>query len=688
MPYTYDFDPTGTLLANKITDEQHVLSIPTGDADFHFIIPHAAPFFAESVVVTLYPSGTVLTRGVDYDFSHYFLEASRATSKELYSSITIYDRQLSGTLAITYQTLGGEWAIDETQIADLLSNVVTNPRITTWEQIFQMPSQFPIIDHQWHLDDLVGASELIDAVDAITTAVDNATDQQNLMSFFYVPNSEVPANDAVGISLLPTLTGSDYYAMYDIGHQQREFEVTVAGDITFASPVYTAILTTNPLSTTVDVQLNDNTQYIWRYRDVNAEFTVGQWAGPFTFTTTDIYVDKPVAVAPLDTETDVEYDTALTASAYQILDSGGLGGYTDTHAESQFRIYDDQNNVIWDSGYVAATVTVTPPVGILLPGQVNYSWDVRYRATVYGWSLWSDRAYFVTKGAVKDLFALGTDVLYRFDKGIVDDLTYQQNTGVAADSFGSYMTDDGTSLFISSAVNGIKIVNRDTLIVSTVDPTGRTSHAITYGSDGYLYACCYNGSTYTIDKIDPVTLNTISSGQHGSNLGPSEFVIYGGGWVYAVEGASIFKYDPGNLSGGAGISFTAASGIANVIYGSDDMLYVADANGNINKVDPVTMASGSNYFNADPTTKGLALHTNGYLYGATASGNIREIDPATMTIVRDYVNSDLFNDFVVDSNDDYYTIDVTGILDKSQIADFAIVATNTINSNVTKLMLA
>lgn len=696
MAYTYDFDPTGTLLANKIVDEQHILSIPIDDADYHFIIPHAAPFFAESVVVKLYPSGTVLTRGVDYDFSHYFLEASRATSKELYSSITIYDRTISGTLAITYQTLGGEWAIDATQIAELLTKVVTNPRITTWEQLFQMPYQFPVIDHQWHLDDMVGASEMVTAIDSITTAVDAATaEQNNRQTFLYVADSEVPLHNATGISLLPTLTGSPYYPMYGIDQQQREFELTVAGDVSFSAPVYTAIMVKSPLGgtiqleTTVDVQLNDNTQYIWRYRDINKEWVVGPWAGPFTFTTTDIYVDTPTAVAPLDTETDVEYNTSLTASAFQILDSGGLGGYTDTHAESQFRIYDDQNNIIWDSGYIAATTVVTPPVGTLQPGQVNYSWEVRYRATTYGWSLWSNRTYFTTKGAVKDLFVLGTDILYKFDKGIVDDVTYQHNTAQSADTFGSYITDDGTQLYVSSLVNGLKIVNRTTLSVVTVDPSGRTSAAVAYGADGNLYASCYNGVTYTIDKIDPVALTTTASGQHGGNTAHAEHLVYGGGYVFATEGASIHKYDPANLVAGPALTNSDIVGaVTGLVFGSDNMLYATGSDGQILKIDPTTMVASVTVTNAEAITLGFMMYTNTYLYGISASGTIYELGSTDLLPIRTHLQTASASDLEIDSNGDYYVLDTTGVLDKSQLNDWALVATNTINANTAKFYLA
>lgn len=164
ITFDYPFDPTGTQASNKITGEKHVLSPPAWK-DYHFIIPKMAPFFRESIKIRKLPSGDPLVEGVDYVVTHLFHDASLAIAKPIYGSITFYDKEFDGVIEIVeYQTLGGEWTVDEDTITEILVNNAINPRITTWEQVVETPREFPVIDHQWHLDDMVGISEVEAAI--------------------------------------------------------------------------------------------------------------------------------------------------------------------------------------------------------------------------------------------------------------------------------------------------------------------------------------------------------------------------------------------------------------------------------------------------------------------------------------------------------------------------------------------
>jgi hypothetical protein len=167
---SYDFDPSGTLAANKITGEITVLSAPNY-SDFYFIVPRAAPYFVESLQIIHLPTSRVLVRGVDWVPSYRFHDASLACAKEIAGAITFYDKTLAGAIRYNYQTIGGPWTLDETKILELLSNAVTDPRVTTWEQVVERPIDFPVIDHQWNLTDLVGMSAVVEAANAIAEAI-------------------------------------------------------------------------------------------------------------------------------------------------------------------------------------------------------------------------------------------------------------------------------------------------------------------------------------------------------------------------------------------------------------------------------------------------------------------------------------------------------------------------------------
>lgn len=168
--YAYPFDPTGALSSNLISNEQHTIS-PPDYSDHYFVVPLVAPFFGDSLKVVHYGSGRELVEGVDYALAYQFNEATQALAQPVYGALSIYQRDLAGVLELTYQTVGGVWAINEQTAIELLANALTNPRITTWEQVVETPYKFPVIDHEWDLVDLVGASDLVAAIDRITQAI-------------------------------------------------------------------------------------------------------------------------------------------------------------------------------------------------------------------------------------------------------------------------------------------------------------------------------------------------------------------------------------------------------------------------------------------------------------------------------------------------------------------------------------
>lgn len=173
MATVYPFDPTGTSAANRIPNEQHVITAQNF-RDYHYVIPKFAPFFEDNIVIKLqYPNGTSrnLTRGIDYYFSNQFLDASRACAKPLFGSISFLDTDTAGILSITYNTVGGMWNITVAEMTRILAEEMRNPRTTTWEQITNLPQRFPVIDHEWDLIDMVGASALAKSLDDVRDAV-------------------------------------------------------------------------------------------------------------------------------------------------------------------------------------------------------------------------------------------------------------------------------------------------------------------------------------------------------------------------------------------------------------------------------------------------------------------------------------------------------------------------------------
>lgn len=173
-PNTYSFDGSGTLAANLVQDELHTLTV-INFRDYHYVIPNFAPFFAESLVVQfrddpIEPYANLI-EGIDYYPALQYIGATRATGKPIYGALSFNNLSLAGELKITYQTVGGEWTLDVAKLTELTANIIYNPRTTTWEQVTTPPAHFPPLAHAWQLDDLVGQSEILSALDAIEQAI-------------------------------------------------------------------------------------------------------------------------------------------------------------------------------------------------------------------------------------------------------------------------------------------------------------------------------------------------------------------------------------------------------------------------------------------------------------------------------------------------------------------------------------
>ncbi len=175
--YQYPFDPTGLASTNKITGEQHTVNALNGYRDYQLIIPNAAPMFEQGLKVRYVDPNNAannrpLTFGVDYVLTHRFVTASLACAKPIFGSILLLDTALEGVVVLdTYQTIGGEWTLEINKIAEILANLTHNPRLTSWESIVDIPYYFPVQDHDWRIEDMVGASDMVASIYGIEQAI-------------------------------------------------------------------------------------------------------------------------------------------------------------------------------------------------------------------------------------------------------------------------------------------------------------------------------------------------------------------------------------------------------------------------------------------------------------------------------------------------------------------------------------
>jgi virion structural protein len=174
IPPPYQFDPTGELVANRIVNEQTVVT-HRNFQDYHFIVPTFAPFFEKNFVIRFHETGTTtpvpLVLGKDYYFTHHFQQGSLSVATPLYGSITLLRRDMQGIVSFDYNTLGGDWLIDDRTILKILADRIHNPKVTYWDQVAELPYRFPVTNHDWNIKDMYGSKEIVASILEVEKAI-------------------------------------------------------------------------------------------------------------------------------------------------------------------------------------------------------------------------------------------------------------------------------------------------------------------------------------------------------------------------------------------------------------------------------------------------------------------------------------------------------------------------------------
>jgi len=169
---SYPFDATGILQTNRISGEQHAVT-ENNFRDFYFIVPKFAPFFADNITIVHSYQGInkTLVENIDYYCALMMVGATRAIGKAVYGAVTLNNLNTSGVLSFSYNTIGGDWNVDQQYVVEQIAEKAYNPRTVSWEHVVGAPNVFPPIPHAWDLVDLVGETEVVDSLNAIEQAI-------------------------------------------------------------------------------------------------------------------------------------------------------------------------------------------------------------------------------------------------------------------------------------------------------------------------------------------------------------------------------------------------------------------------------------------------------------------------------------------------------------------------------------
>lgn len=198
--FTYPEDRTGVAPSNRVLSEPQVVTYDN-TRDYHFLIPKFSPFFAESMRVFKRAGASLLplTFGVDYHFGLHFVGASLSVAKDVFGGIVPLNVAEDTEFVLEYQTLGGQWTLDTAAMTTAIADIVKNPRALSWEQIVNLPTMFTPTDHPWDFNDLVGQTEVVNAIVQIANAILNRASDDNYNHVRNLLNPHQTNKDQIGL---------------------------------------------------------------------------------------------------------------------------------------------------------------------------------------------------------------------------------------------------------------------------------------------------------------------------------------------------------------------------------------------------------------------------------------------------------------------------------------------------------
>ncbi len=295
---TYPYDPTGVATTNAINNELRSVQPPANINQASLVIPLAAPFFLEGFEVWTGPNRTGQRLNLDVDFilTHEFVAGSNFLGKPLFGSITFTNALYAGNTYFFYQTLGGDFTVNDTATLEAISQrLYSDARTVTWDQLIEIPSAFPPNAHEHPVTEFKTVADLVNAMNLIASTLVGGQDgggsgdgsaalalirsHLNAMS-----NAHTPA--AVGLSLVANygvatnpdvvaLRGDKYMTPATTGYQisryiNAENLSTVRADVATlkdnVASINQSLATINAKLNAIDQQLSSINATLLQYR--------------------------------------------------------------------------------------------------------------------------------------------------------------------------------------------------------------------------------------------------------------------------------------------------------------------------------------------------------------------------------------------------------------------------------------
>jgi hypothetical protein len=145
----------------------------------------------------------MLVEGIDYRNSFQYVDATRKINTPIYAGISFIDLTLNGTVTYNYQTLGGIYHTDPSDILDIETTSTVDPMFTTWDSQVTLPS-IPTITYPWTIVNVDEVHRTIEALGKVGLVAHLRP------KFLQQPGPEVfiPTPEEIGLGNVPNYSAA------------------------------------------------------------------------------------------------------------------------------------------------------------------------------------------------------------------------------------------------------------------------------------------------------------------------------------------------------------------------------------------------------------------------------------------------------------------------------------------------
>nr|DAS33750.1 MAG TPA: structural protein [Caudoviricetes sp.] len=166
-PIRYPLDLTGTSRDNLVLNELHTLK-PTR---VRAVALQNGAFYTASIVVRDVATARVLVAGQDYEFDNLYQMASEHAKAEVAAIIVITNTEVSNTISVDYQCIGGLYGYSTTAIMQQIEDLQLDNRKVEWGNIYNKPAVYPPAKHLHDIGDVYGFEYLVQAIQQLRHAI-------------------------------------------------------------------------------------------------------------------------------------------------------------------------------------------------------------------------------------------------------------------------------------------------------------------------------------------------------------------------------------------------------------------------------------------------------------------------------------------------------------------------------------